>query len=140
MYLIGIELFFKSMSMLYRIELNFETVVVSIWIILIFLLLGLFPSSGVAGMVWYSILPLCPVQCVLLFLPHTFPISFIRVFQSGAWSVLLSDPFLVLVHSTLVLASSYHSHSASCLGFSLLPCVCARQQCCPYHRSVYLPI
>ena len=42
--------------------------------------LGLFQSSGIAGMVINIILPLCHVQYVLLFQHHSFHESFHLVF------------------------------------------------------------
>ena len=66
-------------------------------ILLLLLLPGLSPSSGVAGVVVNIILPLCPVQFVLLLQRHTF------LFYTSlpTWfSVFLSVSFLALVHLT----------------------------------------
>ena len=64
------------------------------------ILLGLFPSSVVDGMVFNIILPFCPVQWFHL---HTFHISFTQVFHL-VFSLFLSISFLVLVHLTFFLA------------------------------------
>ena len=78
---------------------------------LFFLLLGLFSSSGVAGMVMNIILPLYPVQCILLlyfpYLCYTSPSTWFSVFLSvsgtGASNILLST-----CPSSLLLTCPYH--------------------------------
>ena len=51
-----------------------ENIASNIFVKILLVLLGLSPSSGVTWMAMNTILPLCPVQCVLLLYPHTFPI------------------------------------------------------------------
>ena len=64
--------------------------------------LGLFPSSGVAGMVMKISLTHCPVQYDFLLYPRTFHISFPRGFLSDCPSSSPSlSSYLCIYHSSL---------------------------------------
>ena len=87
-----------------------------------------FPIIWVAGIVLNNMLPLCSVQCVLLFYLHPFHISFTLVFPPGFVSFLCLFPGTGASNIILSTCPSSHFRLFSVMFFvttSTNPCICS---------------